>query len=121
MHPWDSIDSHVFVGLHPWVWVQLESAEPPGPFPFLAGVAPEVVESLHQVHGILMSGIETAISDVMAKRASLDDPELPRRVEDAYAEVVASRPPLQRHIQCGRKADGTFQWDFSKIPLPRLR
>ncbi len=116
MHPWDSIDPHVYVGLQPWVWVQLESAEPPGPFPFLAGVDPEVVESLHQVHSTLMSGIETAISDVMAKRANLDDPDLPRRVEDAYAEVVATRPHLQNHIQCGRQPDGTFQWDFTKNP-----
>ena len=113
---WDSIDARQYVGLAPWVWIQLESAEPPGPFPFLGGVASDVVGSLHQVHGIMMSGIETAISDIMAKRASLDDPDLPRRVEDAYAEVVASRPPLQRHIQCGRNPDGTFQWSFPKNP-----
>lgn len=116
MHPWNTIDPQSLVGLNPWVWVQLESAEPPGPFPFLGGVDPEVVQSLHQVHGIMMSGIETAISDIMAKRASLDDPQLSRRLEDAYAEVVQSRPPLQRHIQCGRRSDGTFQWSYAKNP-----
>jgi hypothetical protein len=113
---WDSIDATKYVGLYPWVWLQLESAEPPGPFPFLGGVAPDVVDSLHQVHGIMMSGIETAISDIMAKRSSIDDPDLPRRLEDAYAEVVASRPHLQRHIQCGRQPDGTFHWSYQKNP-----
>ena len=114
MNPWTTIDPTQHVGLNPWVWVQLESTEPPGPFPFLGGVDPEVVRSLHQVHEIMMSGIETAISDIMAKRASVDDPQLPRRLEDAYAEVVQSRPSLQRHIQCGRKSDGTFHWDYPK-------
>jgi hypothetical protein len=117
MNSWNTIDPTHVVGLNPWVWVQLESAEPPGPFPFLGGVEPEVVSSLHQVHGIMMSGIETAISDIMAKRASVDDPQLSRRLEDAYAEVVQSRPPLQRHIQCGRKSDGTFQWAYPKNPM----
>ncbi len=116
MNPWDTIDSKLFVGLNPWVWVQLESAEPPGPFPFLGGVDPDVVSSLHQVHGIMMSGIETAMSDIMAKRTSIDDPYISRRLEDAYAEVVQSRPPLQRHIQCGRKPDGTFHWAYPKNP-----
>ncbi len=116
MNPWNTIDPQQFVGLNPWVWIQLESAEAPGPFPFLGGVDPDVVSSLHQVHGIMMSGIETAISDIMAKRASVDDPQRSRRLEDAYAEVVQSRPSLQRHIQCGRKSDGTFQWAFPKDP-----
>ena len=42
----------------------------------------------------MMSGIETAISDVMAKRTTIDDQQTARRLEDAYAEVVASRPAL---------------------------
>lgn len=116
MNPWTTINPTQHVGLNPWVWVQLESTEPPGPFPFLGGVEPEVVSSLHQVHEIMMSGIETAISDIMAQRASVDDPQLSRRLEDAYAEVVQSRPPLKRHIQCGRKSDGTFYWDYSRNP-----
>ncbi len=111
---WDRIGLNQFVGLHPWVWVQLESAEPPGPFPFMGGVDPEVVGSLHEVHGILMSAVETAISDVFAHRTSVDDSVVGRRLEDAYAEVVQSRPRLQQHIRCGRNPDGTFVWEFPR-------
>ena len=107
-------DQHV--GLAPWVWVQLESAEAPGPFPFVGGVAPEVAAALHETHSLLLSGIETAISDVFSRRASLDDPTIRARLEDAYAEVVNSRPHLSAHIRCGRGADGVFQWDFPKDP-----
>ena len=109
---WDHLDSRQYIGLHPWVWIQLESVEPPGPFPFMGGVAPEVVASLHEVHSILLSSVETAISDVFARRASLDDPSLRGRLEDAYAEVVRSRPRLQAHITCGRDSDGIFHWEF---------
>jgi len=111
---WDRVGLNQFVGLQPWVWVQLESAEPPGPFPFMGGVAPEVVASLHEVHGILMSAVETAISDVFAHRTSVDDPAAGRRLEDAYAEVVQTRPRLRQHIRCGRNPDGTFVWEFTK-------
>ncbi len=111
---WDHIGLNQFVGLQPWVWVQLESAEPPGPFPFMGGVDPEVVASLHEVHGILMSAVETAISDVFAHRTPVDDAAAGRRLEDAYAEVVQSRPRLRQHIRCGRSPDGTFFWDFPK-------
>ena len=113
---WDQLGPTRFVGLQPWVWVQLESSEPPGPFPFMGGVAPEVVESLHEVHGILMSSVETAISDVFAKRTTVDDPKIRERLEDAYAEVVHTRPRLQEHIHCGRNPNGTFLWEF---PLDR--
>ena len=111
---WDRVGLNQFVGLQPWVWVQLESAEPPGPFPFMGGVDPDVVASLHEVHGILMSAVETAISDVFAHRTSVDDAAAGRRLEDAYAEVVQSRPRLRQHIRCGRSPDGTFFWDFPK-------
>ena len=111
---WDHVDPHRYVGLPPWVWVQLESAEPPGPFPFLGGVEPDVVASLHEVHGILMSAVETAISDVFAHRAPVDAPEAGRRLEDAYAEVVQSRPRLRQHIRCGRNPDGAFAWEFPR-------
>ncbi|MDA0739931.1 MAG: MBL fold metallo-hydrolase [Nitrospirae bacterium] len=109
---WDQFRSDQFVGLHPWVWVQLESSEPPGPFPFMGGVDPEVVSSLHEVHSTLMSSVETAISDVFAHRTSVDDHEISRRLEDAYAEVVQTRPRLKEHIRCGRNPDGTFVWEF---------
>lgn len=116
MNHWETYPHDRYVGLYPWVWVQLESADPPPPFPFLGGVAPDVVGSLHHVHGILQSAVETAISDIIAERAPLHDPALPPRLEDAYAEVVHSRPFLRDHIHCGRRADGTFHWSFVKDP-----
>ena len=112
MATWDRFGSNHYLGFQPWTWAQLESADPPGPFPFMGGVNPAVVDSLHEVHGILMSAIETAISDVFAHRTSVDDPALRGRLEDAYAEVVASRPRLKNYIRCGRNPDGTFLWTF---------
>ena len=116
MKIWDSLPKHQYLSLAPWSWVQLESADPPGPFPFVAGVAPEVVASLHEAHGLLSSAIDTAISDVFSKRAPVDDPDRQRRLEDAYAEVISARPYLKEHIRCGRKPDGTFQWEFPTDP-----
>lgn len=105
-----------FVSLVPWCWVQLESDEPPGPFPFLGGIAPEVATALREAHRLLASSIDTAISDVFSKRAPLDDPDRGRRLEDAYAELVNSRPSLRRHITCGRDRDGSFRWQFPTDP-----
>ncbi len=113
---WDRLPRQQYVSLAPWCWVQLESGEAPGPFPFVAGLAPEVVASLHEAHSLLSSSIDTAISDVFSKRAPLDDPDRQRRLEDAYAELVNSRPYLKQHIRCGRKPDGSFQWDFPTDP-----
>ena len=118
---WDSLPRHQYLALAPWCWVQLESAEAPGPFPFVAGVAPEVVASLHEAHSLLASSIDTAISDVFSKRAPLDDPDRHRRLEDAYTELVNGRPYLKQHIRCGRKPDGTFQWEFSTDPTKSAR
>ena len=116
MKIWDNLPRGHYLSLAPWAWVQLESAEPPGPFPFMGGVAPEVVTSLHEAHSLLSSSIDTAISDVFSKRAPLDDPDRQRRLEDAYAELVNGRPYLKQHIHCGRKLDGTFQWEFPTDP-----
>ncbi|HEY7532851.1 MAG TPA: hypothetical protein VH681_08765, partial [Nitrospiraceae bacterium] len=113
---WNSLPRDRYLALAPWCWVQLESSEPPGPFPFVAGIAPDVVASLHEAHGLLASSIDTAISDVFAKRAPLDDPDRQRRLEDAYAELVNNRPYLKQHIRCGRRSDGTFQWEFPIDP-----
>jgi hypothetical protein len=113
---WDRFPRQQYVSLAPWCWVQLESGDAPGPFPFVAGIAPEVVASLHEAHSLLSSSIDTAISDVFSKRAALDDPDRQRRLEDAYAELVNSRPYLKQHIRCGRKSDGTFQWEFPTDP-----
>lgn len=112
MATWDRFGSNQYLGFQPWAWAQLESADPPGPFPFMGGVEPAVADSLHEVHGILMSAVETAISDVFAHRTSVDDPALRGRLEDAYAEVVASRPRLKNHIRCKRNPDGSFLWAF---------
>ena len=105
-----------YVSLVPWCWVQLESADPPGPFPFIGGVAPAVVASLQEAHSLLSSAIDTAISDVFSKRAPLDDPDRRRRLEDAYAELVNARPYLKQHVRCGRGPDGMFQWEFPVDP-----
>jgi L-ascorbate metabolism protein UlaG (beta-lactamase superfamily) len=109
---WNKMPQDQYVALAPWVWLQLESEEPPGPFPFIGGVDPQVTAALHEAHRLLLSGIETAISDIFARRMALDDPRLPRRLEDAYAELVQSRPHLSAHIRCGREPDGTFRWEF---------
>ncbi len=116
MTVWDRLPREQYLSLAPWCWVQLESAEPPGPFPFVAGVAPEVVASLHEAHTLLSSAIDTAISDVFSKRAPLDDPRRQQRLEAAYEELVNSRPYLRQHITCGRRPDGTFQWEFPADP-----
>jgi len=113
---WDNLPRGHYVALAPWCWVQLESAESPGPFPFIGGVAPEVVVGLHEAHSLLSSAIDTTISDVFSKRAPLDEPDRRRRLEDAYAELVNARPYLQQHIHCGRRSDGTFHWEFPTDP-----
>ena len=113
---WDRFSSDHYLSLAPWTWVQFESSESPGPLPHMAGIDPAVVAALHEVHGILLSAVETAISDVFSRRASLDDPAQVRRLEDAYAEVVSLRPHLREHITCGRRPDGTFQWEFRHDP-----
>lgn len=116
MKIWDSLPLDQYLSLAPWCWVQLESNEAPGPFPFVAGVAPEVVASLQEAHTLLASAVDTAISDVFSKRAPVDEPDRRRRLEDAYAELINSRPYLSRHIKCGRRTDGSFQWEFPTDP-----
>jgi hypothetical protein len=113
---WDAFSPDQHVGLYPWVWVEFESAEPPGPFPFLGGVAPQVAAGLHQVHRHLSGAIDIAISDVFAGRASVHDPKLRERLENAYAEVVHARPHLREVIRCGRGPDGAFHWEFPVDP-----
>jgi L-ascorbate metabolism protein UlaG (beta-lactamase superfamily) len=109
---WETLPSDHYVALAPWVWLQLESDESPGPFPFIGGVDPQVTAALHEAHRLMLSGVETAISDVFARRLSLDDPHLRARLEDAYTELVRSRPQLSAHIRCGRESDGAFRWEF---------
>src|SRR4029078_9138888 len=92
---WTKLPREHFLSLAPWCWVQLESAEPPGPFPFVGGLAPDVVAPLQEAPSLLPSAIDTAISDVFSKRAPVDDPDRQRRLEDAYAEG-GNAPPLPR-------------------------
>ena len=99
---WNSWGRDHYLGLYPWTWTQFESAELPGPFPFFGGVDPEVVANLQEAHHLMQSAIDTAISDVFAHRGPLDDPERRRRLEDAYAELVQSRP----HLRATSGADG---------------
>lgn len=113
---WNMWNREHYLSLVPWTWIELESAEPPGPFPFIGGIAPEVLASLHEAHRLMQSAIDTAISDVFAHRGPLDDPGRRARLEDAYAEVVRSRPHLSAHIRCGRRPDGTFQWEYPLDP-----
>jgi hypothetical protein len=112
----DRLPREHYVSLAPWCWVQLESAEPPGPFPYIGGIASDVAASLQEAHGLLASSIDTAISDVFSKRAPLDDPDRRKRLEDAYAELVNTRAYLSRHITCGRNQDGTFRWEYRTDP-----
>lgn len=116
MSVWDTFRSDHYVGLCPWSWIQFESLEPPGPFPFLGGVDPQVVAALHEVHQHLTGAIDMAISDVFAGRASVNDRALRVRLENACAEVVNSRPHLCERIRCGRGPDGTFHWGFLTAP-----
>ncbi len=113
---WDHYRSTDRLALAPWVWVQFESTESPGPFPFLGGVAPEVTVALHEAHQHLLSAVDTVISDVFAQRAPLEDARRRAMLEDAYAELVHSRPQLSQHIRCGRSPEGVFHWDFARDP-----
>lgn len=104
------------VALVPWAWIQLDAPPNLGPFPFLCGVEPEVIASLHEAHHLLLGLLEHAVYAALSADASLKDPSLRRQLEDAYAEVVQSRPNLQANIRCGRRADGTFQWEYALDP-----
>src|SRR5205807_9850973 len=45
---WTSWVRDHYLGLYPWTWIQFESADLPGPFPFFGGVDPEVAASLQE-------------------------------------------------------------------------
>ena len=114
MQIWDAFPFDQYLSLVPWAGLEFEVASTPRPTPFnIAGVAPEIVASLREAHGLLFMALGVAISGVVAGRASLGDPVLRVRVEDAYAELIESRPNLREHIRCRREPDGTFHWEFS--------
>src|SRR5437773_1679044 len=114
MQIWDVFPCDHYLNLVPWARLDLESEG--GSFHLLAGVAPKVAASLLEAHGLLVGPLTAAIIDVLSGRASLGDPVLRVRVEDAYAEVVQSRLHLREHIRCGREPDGTFHWEFPLDP-----
>ena len=117
MYIWDSFPCDHYLSLVPWTRLDLESEGTPRPVPFIiAGVAPEVLASLHEAHQLLRYSVLYRIYDMVSGRSSLGDPVLRVRVEDAYAEVVQSLPHLREHIRCGREPDGTFQWEFPLDP-----
>src|SRR5437899_3425495 len=116
MQIWDSFPCDHYLSLVPWASLELESGDTPRPFPFIAGVAPEVVASLHEAHQLLYDALMYTIYDMVSGRSSLGDPKLRVLVEDAYAELIESRPHLHEHIRCGREPDGTFHWEFPKDP-----
>src|SRR5713101_3660501 len=116
MQIWDAFPCDQYLSLVPWARLDLEIGSTRLPVPLIAGVAPEVVASLQEAHGLLSMALTDAINNFVSGRASLGDPVLRVRVEDAYAELVHSRPHLREHIRCRREPDGTFQWEFPLDP-----
>src|SRR5712691_1356840 len=117
MQIWDAFPSDQYLSLVPWARLVLERGGAPRPLAYdIAGVAPEVVVSLSEAYRLLDQALNGAINDVLFGRASLNDPVLRVRLEDAYAELIQSRPHLRKHIECRREPDGTFHWDFPKDP-----
>ncbi len=112
MTVWDKFRDDEYIGLAPWTSLELVSVEPRCPFPYLGGVAPEVVTSLHEAHGLLRNAVEDVVGEVLCRGIRQGDPSLRPLMEDAYAEVVHSRAHLRAHIQCGREPDGRFRWEF---------
>ena len=102
---WTGIPPNHYVSLVPWCWMQLENAVPPRPFPFIDNVAPEVVASLQEAHGLLASAIDTAISDVFSKRAPLDDLDRGDFVGAALDDQLAPRPCTR-----ARSSDASWAW-----------
>jgi hypothetical protein len=111
---WDSISPASYVGLAPWAWVTIDGAGPANPFEYIAGVHPDVVRALNDAREVMRGEIEAIIGDVAAGRIRFDDPRLPRLVEDAYIEVVASRPAIARHLVARRRGDGAFVWGWTQ-------
>jgi hypothetical protein len=113
---WSHFRDDEYLGLAPWTSLELVSAEPRSPFPYLGGVAQEVAVSLHEAHALLRSALDEAVYDVLCRGGKPEDPRLRTLLEDAYAEIVRSRPHLSPHIQCEREPDDAFRWGFPLDP-----
>lgn len=125
---WNTLVPEQTVHLAPWAWILVESSTPLGSFAHVTGVTGDVMAALNTVRDQLRACIESTIGDVASGRLRFDDPRLPRLMEDAYAEVVASHPHLALLIQARRRRDGGFDWSFPRDPdylpdhrLDRLR
>ena len=46
MAVFDDVPSQHYLGLVPWSWVQFDSDEAPGPFPYIGGLAAETAACL---------------------------------------------------------------------------
>jgi len=112
----DAFPCDHYLSLVPWARLNLRHPDFPPPLSYLGGVASEVAASLQEAHGLLFGDLTAAISDMVVGRVSLGDHKLRVLVEDAYTELVQSRPHLRAHIRCGREPDGTFRWEFPKDP-----
>ena len=110
----DAFPCDHYLSLVPWARLNLRHPDFPPPLSYLGGVASEVAASLQEAHGLLFGDLTAAISDMVVGRVSLGDHKLRVLVEDAYTELVQSRPHLRAHIRCGREPDGTFRWEFPK-------
>src|SRR2546422_6741229 len=69
MHIWDAFPCDHYLSLVPWASLELESGDTPRPFPFIAGVAPEVLASLHEAHQLLYDALMYTIYDMVSGRA----------------------------------------------------
>ena len=70
---WDTLRSEQYIGLEPWAWIQFEKRRAAGsPAVSRWGGARGGGQS-HEAHAQLLSGVETAISDVFSRRSSLED------------------------------------------------
>ena len=107
MKIWDSLPKNQYLSLAPWTWVQLESADPPGPFPFVAGWRRKSSQSLHEAHGLLSSAIDTAISDVLFQAG----PARRSRSSTAIGRCLCGgdqRPPLSAAAHSLRAEAGRY-------------
>ncbi len=105
-----------FVGLAPWCWLTFASSTPTHPFELIAGIHGDVSAALNDVRALLRSELEALIGDVSAGRIRYDDPRLAPLLEDAYAEILATRPHLAAHVAAHRDAGGRFHWSYRKDP-----
>ena len=108
---WDSLPPDLYLSLAPWCWVQLESADPPGPFrlsPALLRKSLAPCTKRTACSRVRRYGNQRRIRKAGSARRPTSFQAARRRVR----RISECRPYLSRHIKCGRRADGRFQWDI---------